>query len=79
MIYRYMEKSLQEWKQMLGSSFPAEIHQDKLGWSPWGPRGVTQGLGSIAWFHKMSGFDINNHNSEILRAFRHSEEQHCHC
>lgn len=68
---RYMVKGLQEWKQMLGSSSPADIHQDKLGWNPWGSRG-------IAWFQKMSGFAINNHNSEILRAFQRSEEQHCH-
>lgn len=74
----YMVKSLQERKQILASSSPADIHQDKLRWSPWGSRGITQGLGSIAWFPKMSDFDINNHNSEIFRAFHHSEEQHCH-
>lgn len=66
---------------MPGSSSRADIHQDKLGWSqaedPGALRKWGKGLESIAWFYKTNGFDANNRDSEILRAFRHREERHC--
>lgn len=65
---------------MPGFSSHDDIHQDKLGWSQAKDPGTLhkwrEGLESIAQFYKMNGFDANNHDSEILRAFHHCEE-HC--
>lgn len=66
---------------MPGTSSHADIHQDKLGWSQAEDPGALhkwgKGLESVAQFYKTNGFGANNHNSEILRAFRRYEKQHC--